>query len=352
MFIESVVMCQNKVLIFDSCFATTGHNHHYNKSLSDTLIFHGHIVDVIEIDNSATLASIYRLLELINSKINYNTIILPTPTFIQYILCSIFSFIFHRKRFFIFIRRLDEKRIKKKIKNIFYRLIFSKKNLIPLVDNIRVAEHLRLVHKTFVLPIPPRANYSRKKIPDNKITNFLSQHEITFAFLGRLHYEKGMMHYEILIEHILKFESVGVFLQLSADENDNLAQHVYNSLAEKYKRNSHVYIHIGQLSDADYETVIESSDIGVTPYNVDAYGYGTSGVAAEFIMSGKVLLSSELDWLLENYKSSGVITFFDPKDRTLLLTRIEEAVSLSRNNKVLAIKYVDDWSVAVNRMLE
>ena len=351
MFIESAVVYRSKVLIFDSCFSATGHNQHYNKSLSDTLTFHGHEVDLIEIDDYATLASIYRLFGSTNSKINYNTIILPTPTFVQYIICFIFSFIFYKKRFFIFIRRLDEDRIKKKIKNILYRLIFTKKNLIPLVDNVRISEHLRLVDKTFVLPIPPRLNYSLKKVPDNKITSFLSQHEISFAFLGRLHYEKGMMHYDILIEHILRFEVCGVFLQLSADENDIMAQLVYNSLAEKYKRNSRVYIHFGHLSDADYDSVLKSSDIGVTPYNVDAYGYGTSGVAAEFIMSGKVLLSSELDWLLENYKSSGAITFFDPEEGKSLPTRIEEAISLSRNNKVLARKYADDWSVAVNRML-
>lgn len=345
-------MIKHQIIIFDSCVTLTGHNKHYNQSLQKALIDCGHHVTLIECNRTHNLISKYKNLFFFIIKSNYNNIILPTPTFAQYILCFILSFIFQKKYFLLFIRRLEEDLKKRKLKNICYSRIFIRKNIRLLVDNWRIAEELKLQKKSTLLPIPPRGIHTVQNNVECRITRFLSKYEVTFAFLGRLHKEKGMSHYDAIICHLLTNKFHGVFLQLSADQNDLHAQNICESLQSKYQSNDQVYIHVGKLTDEEYDIVISLVDIGVTPYDAASYGLGSSGVAAEFIMSGKVVLSSEIEWLKDNTKIYETSVFFDPNDLETVSEKITEAVKLSKKKNSNRSQTDNNWSLAVAQIMK
>lgn len=344
-------MNKKKIVIFDASLEKVGHGNYYNKSLKYAFNLHGCDVKLYEYYRGK---KIYHHLSLFfkligNRKTKF--IIFPTPRFFDYFFSYILSFIFFKKKFYVFIRRLEQNTLKKRIKNCFYRCIYRRENIFLLVDNSNIAQELGLVAKSFTLPIPPPSinmeNFSESEL----IKNFLINKKISYGFLGRLNSEKGSFHIQKLIEIILKTNDSGVFVQLAADEKDANAIEIINNIVCSYKNNSRVHMHFGHLKQLEYDTVLKYCDVGVTPYNVQAYGMGSSGVAAEFIMSGKLVLSSKIKWLSEHPIFKQYCIFFDPmdvEDTAMAVSKVTKLKGLGGNRH----KYSDDWLNAIKVLLD
>ncbi len=350
MFTENIIMNKFEILIFDSCTELVGHGRHYNRSLKNAVIENGFSARLMEGVRTKLFWQYTKLLKLLFKATNLRKVFFPTPSFVEYLILYFVSFIFYKKKFYIFVRRLDSNQFKRTFKIFIYKQMFKRNNLILLVDNTEIAKTLNLLNKSFHLPIPPRVLSESVEGEVKEFKSFFSKFEQTFGFLGRLHLEKGADYYEELIQHILKFNGSGVFLQIAFDKNDHAVKKIANELLNRYEENKRVFIHLGKLPDAEYEAVLKYCDIGVIPYKTELYGLGTSGVAAEFIMSGKTVFCTRLGWLENHPYLRASCVFFD-LNRTDKISKNIKRLLASLKTKKNKTQYDAKWLSAVKQVL-
>ena len=93
------------------------------------------------------------------------------------------------------------------------------------------------------------------------------------------------------------------FIQLDFIEGEG--EKIYTALSKF----SNVTLHKGSLSDADYASAFEKTDIVLMPYEPRAYAFSTSGIFVESVASSKIIIYPKNTWLsdrAEEYGAGGV----------------------------------------------
>ncbi|MDQ3936255.1 MAG: glycosyltransferase, partial [Actinomycetota bacterium] len=149
------------------------------------------------------------------------------------------------------------------------------------------------------------------------------------SLVGAFRREKGAAHYRAVVEAALEHDpTVEVDVQLgggsAADDSAALAA----ELQEAWAGEPRVRAHGTFLAADEYDAILARSDIVVTPYEVEVYGTGTSGVINEALAAGAVVLTTPIAWAVSEYDEHPRVRFLPATDRRTIARELGEAIDL------------------------
>jgi glycosyltransferase involved in cell wall biosynthesis len=184
-----------------------------------------------------------------------------------------------------------------------------------ILDRVEAATGVRGT----LLPIPPRGGGRAGPRTGPPVV----------GLLGSFRMEKGAAHYDAIIRAALDHApDVEVDVQVGEgqrlDRSDELARRV----REAWAGHPRVRLHGGYLDESEYDAILARSDLVVLPYDVDAYGGGTSAILHEAVAGSAAVLTTPIAWAVSEYGDHPRVRFLDALDEATLRPALGAALEL------------------------
>ncbi len=344
------------IFLFDSSSNSidAGHENFYNESLVK-VINQSHEYQIIKPFQNIRRNNLSRIiiflitffffLKVPNKK--ENILILPSPSTHDTVTIFLLLF-FKRIKIIYFKRRLFlNKTIKGKILNLLMECLYKKRNILFVSDSNLILKKIKSVNSKFKISIPKRK--IQKFEPEEQI-NFLNlDFKPVFAFSGVMRNEKGIKLYDEIIDLTLDtiensfFVVHGVYL-------DNKMKTYYDRLKSKYKQNNRTMFIDRFLTEEEYSWFVGAIDVMVLPYDVELYSSGTSGPMQETLSSGGSVISTKLEWAMDEFDEQNKIFWMDNYDMESYEESLEKFILKGYNNNDSQINlstFKEDWDKTI-----
>jgi hypothetical protein len=231
-------------------------------------------------------------------------IILPTPLFMDSVayFCAYLSIIRRNFPLGLFVLRRESEALSQSsqfkvwLMNTCLQILCKRKHVYPISDSKFALKNwgMRLgVHGSEV-SIPLRLNGTKRVV----------DHEAgikTIGLIGAARFEKGLAHYDRIISCArAALPEAVIKIQLPDDPSDS-EREVVDLIRDNWALDTHVNLIPGYLTNDEYALLVSETDAVILPYEVDAYGSGTSGILHEFLSSGGLAVSTKIVWAFERY---------------------------------------------------
>ncbi len=216
---------------------------------------------------------------------------------------------------------------------IFYRIIFlliDKSNDLGIIIATYSEElsycYQSLTRKTIkTLPIP----YVKK----NRVCSEKKKSGTLVSYLGEARVEKGFHLLPLAIECVLSmqnFKNVHFLIQvISHEHNDELLiKKTKTKLRLLSKNHDNIQLIERSLTGEEYQDFLSNSDILLLPYSQKAYQSRTSGIFAEGMGLGKLMVVPEKTWMHKQILQYGGIAMeFESENSSSLADAIRNSIT-------------------------
>jgi glycosyltransferase involved in cell wall biosynthesis len=225
---------------------------------------------------------------------------------------------------------------------IAFRLIDLIKNKCKvsfITDSNKLQEEFAKITKIKIhlLPIPHTIN----NLENNGLDSKIAKDKLTFASLGNARKPKG---FGILVDAIIElsddvnFSKFHFLLQSNCAKNDDYILVKINEIKNRNFKN--VELLEKELSEKDYYSLIQKSNVIIIPYDQSVYFANTSGILTEAISYAKPIIVTEGTWMSENMPEGVGVTFKDKNSSDLV-----------KKMKLIAEKYSDFKSNLIQKSI-
>lgn len=171
---------------------------------------------------------------------------------------------------------------------------------------------------------------------------------------GRMRLEKGAANYPVVAGAVLsRFKRGAIAMQVS--EDDAAAAAALKELRTKYSAEPRVALLGGHLSGEDYAALLAAADLVALPYDVKAYGEGSSGVVGDALNSGATVVAAPIAWIADGYADDPRVVFVnDPSSEQQLgdaLERAAQADSTTPAHDAVQADFSARWNAAADEAL-
>ena len=292
------------------------------------------------------LITFFYFLKVPNKK--ENIVIFPSPSTHDTVVIFLLLF-FKRIKIIYFKRRLFlNKTMKGKILNLFMECFYKKSNILFVSDSNLILKKVKSINSKFKISIPKR---NIQKFEPKKQINFLNfNFKPVFAFSGVMRHEKGIKFYDEIIDLTLdKIENS--FFVVHAVYLDSKMKTYYDHLKSKYKQNNRTMFIDRFLTNEEYSWFVGAIDVMVLPYDVELYSSGTSGPMQETLSSGGSVISTKLEWAIDEFDEQNKIFWMDNYDIESYEESLEKFILKGYNGNKSQINlstFKEDWEETIN----
>lgn len=131
-----------------------------------------------------------------------------------------------------------------------------------------------------------------------------------FVIAGRMRPEKGAANYPATIAALLAEAPAGHVTVQTVGESE-AARTIARELEQRFAADERVTLLGDHLSGAEYLALLQSSDVVVLPYDIAGYGSGTSGVLADGLALGKVVIVPPIEWAADFFAGNEKVVWLD-----------------------------------------
>lgn len=195
-----------------------------------------------------------------------------------------------------------------------------RKHIYPISDSESALENWKAVLgvKGSLVQIPVRPIIERRNRNPRDGVN-------TVGLLGAARLEKGLLHYDKVISSVLRAgPTAAVNVQLPEKPRAEDAGPI-QEVRDRWQGDDRVQILPGYLSSEEYVDAFSGTNIVVLPYEVDAYGTGTSGILHEALTGGIVAISTRFVWATETYGEHPLVVWLDDLSETSIIKALAAA---------------------------
>lgn len=295
------------------------------------------------------LITFFSYIKVSNNK--ENILIFPSPSTYDAVIIFLLSVIKKIKIIYFKRRLFLEKTAKGKILNFFMKYLYKKKNIIFVSDSNLILKKVKSVNSKFKISIPKRKIY---KFEPEKEMNFKNLNfKPIFAFSGVMRHEKGIKFYDEIINLTLK-RIKNSFFVVHAVYLDKKMKILYDRLESKYQKNKRTMF-IGRfLTNEEYSWFVDAIDVMVLPYDVKLYSSGTSGPMQETLLSGGTVISTKLEWALDEFDEQDKIFWMNNYDVRSYEESLEKFILKGYNDNYSYLNsstFKEDWEKTINYAL-
>lgn len=190
-----------------------------------------------------------------------------------------------------------------------------------------------------VLPIPHAASsYS------SEIDNSNPQNPICLTYLGNARSTKGFNLLPYLFKRLSnELERGSIWAEVQANvmfQRDTLSV----LAATQLRRLNAVKLHESELSNQEYDALLERAGIVLLPYSLCYYHAQTSGIFGEAVARGKPVIVPRGTWMAKQLKTQGAGLTFLPGDGQSFYEAVCEAIATYPELKSKAERQAEAWS--------
>jgi hypothetical protein len=154
------------------------------------------------------------------------------------------------------------------------------------------------------------------------------------ALLGAFRAEKGAAHYDAVVRAALAYDAaVEVDAQVGEGQGPDGSDALARELHSAWDGHERVRLHGGFLEPDEYDGVIARTDVVVLPYDVGAYGTGTSGILHEVLTAGGVVLTTPIEWATSEYGDHPRVRFLTATDPPTIEREVGAALELAARTR-------------------
>lgn len=169
---------------------------------------------------------------------------------------------------------------------------------------------------------------------------------------GAMRAEKGAANYAAVAEAVLaEFPDGGIAIQAVA--TDEASERIARQLEQDHHDDERVLVLTRHLDASEYRQLLEAAAIAVLPYDVDAYGAGSSGVVGDALASGAVVVAAPIDWIRTEYAGDPRVVFVEqPGDVEQLRSALSAAAGAEAAKQAGGgADFAERWNAAVEAAL-
>jgi hypothetical protein len=150
------------------------------------------------------------------------------------------------------------------------------------------------------------------------------------SLLGSFRMEKGAAHYDAVVRAALdQRPDVELDVQVGEGQAADGSAALARELRDAWGDHDRVRLHDAFIAADEYDAIVTRTDVVVLPYDVDAYGTGTSGILHEVLAAGGVVLTTPIAWALSEYDDHPRVRFLHAADAETLTREVGEAIELA-----------------------
>ena len=216
----------------------------------------------------------------------------------------------------------------------------GKEKLIYTAQSASMAKLLSklLYHPATESPMLHTYNLPANQDKPTAVKKFVAE-DCRILIIGGSRVEKGFHHVPDLLELLtIKISNPSFFVQVTTE------LHHFKKEIARLQTMANVELHLGYLEEAAYFEKLRDTDIVLLPYDPLLYKYLTSGIFAEAVAMGKVVVAPDSSWMAEqinNKKGAGKLfnSFDPPSIADAVLAAIEDYETLHSD----AVRYAETW---------
>lgn len=152
------------------------------------------------------------------------------------------------------------------------------------------------------------------------------------GLLGDFRVEKGARHYDrIICLARQRFPELTIRCQLPSNRSGSTEGTLAEALRSRWAADRNVVFHTGHLQNEAFANLIHAVDVLVLPYDAESYGVGTSGVMFESHAAGNIVVSTRIQWGLENFGDDPAMVWLDDLTDQALTAGLDEGLRRARS---------------------